>query len=96
MVTGQAYSEDEAEYKADIAKIPQAFEKLEGALKAPVCFASIASSYFKCELSRRPSTSFWSAQMDIRPQIFFERFPGKPCSIPSQAHAKSLDNCLSP
>jgi glutathione S-transferase len=34
MVTGQAYSEDEAEYQADIAKIPQAFEKLEGALKA--------------------------------------------------------------
>ena len=34
MVTGQAYAEDEAEYKADIAKIPQAFEKLEGALKA--------------------------------------------------------------
>ena len=34
MVTGQAYSEDEAEYKEDIAKIPQAFEKLEGALKA--------------------------------------------------------------
>src|SRR4029453_9758556 len=33
MVTGQAYSEDEAEYKADIAKVPQAFEKLEGALK---------------------------------------------------------------
>lgn len=33
MVTGQAYSDDEAEYKADIAKIPQAFEKLEGALK---------------------------------------------------------------
>ena len=25
MVTGQAYSEDEAEYKADIAKIPQAY-----------------------------------------------------------------------
>ena len=34
MVTGQAYSEDETEYKEDIAKIPQAFEKLEGALKA--------------------------------------------------------------
>ena len=34
MVTGQAYADDEAEYKADIAKIPQAFEKLEGALKA--------------------------------------------------------------
>jgi glutathione S-transferase len=34
MVTGQAYSEDEGEYKDDIAKIPQAFEKLEGALKA--------------------------------------------------------------
>ena len=33
MVTGQAYADDEAEYKADIAKIPQAFEKLEGALK---------------------------------------------------------------
>src|ERR1043166_8221066 len=29
MVTGQAYSEDEAEYKADIAKIPQAFERSE-------------------------------------------------------------------
>ncbi len=34
MVTGQAYADDEAEYKADVAKIPQAFEKLEGALKA--------------------------------------------------------------
>jgi len=34
MVTGQAYSDDEVEYKEDIAKIPQAFEKLEGALKA--------------------------------------------------------------
>ena len=34
MVTGQAYADDEAEYQADIAKIPQAFEKLEGALKA--------------------------------------------------------------
>ena len=33
MVTGAGLSEDEAEYKADIAKIPQAFEKLEGALK---------------------------------------------------------------
>src|SRR3981189_2664805 len=33
MVTGQAYSEDEAEYKDDIANIPPAFEKLEGALK---------------------------------------------------------------
>ena len=33
MVTGQAYAADEAEYNADIAKIPQAFEKLEGALK---------------------------------------------------------------
>src|SRR6201996_4923676 len=32
MVTGQAYSEDEAEYKADVAKVPQAFEKLERAL----------------------------------------------------------------
>jgi glutathione S-transferase len=34
LVTGQAYADDEAEYKADVAKIPQAFEKLEGALKA--------------------------------------------------------------
>jgi glutathione S-transferase len=34
MVTGQAYSEDEAEYKEDIAQISTAFEKLEGALKA--------------------------------------------------------------
>ncbi len=33
MVTGCAYADDEAEYKEDIAKIPQAFEKLEGALK---------------------------------------------------------------
>ena len=34
MVTGQAYSEDETEYKEDVAKIAPAFEKLEGALKA--------------------------------------------------------------
>lgn len=33
MVTGQAYSEDEAEYKDDIAKIPAAFERLERALE---------------------------------------------------------------
>jgi glutathione S-transferase len=33
MVTGQAYSDDEAEYKEDIAKIAPAFEKLEGALR---------------------------------------------------------------
>ena len=33
MVTGLAYADDEAEYKEDIAKIPQAFERLEGALK---------------------------------------------------------------
>ena len=33
MVTGQAYADDETEYQADVAKIPQAFEKLERALK---------------------------------------------------------------
>jgi glutathione S-transferase len=32
MVTGQAYAEDEAEYKEDVAQIPLAFERLEGAL----------------------------------------------------------------
>jgi len=33
MVTGTAYSEDEAEYKEDIAQIPLAFARLEGALE---------------------------------------------------------------
>ena len=33
MVTGAAYSEDEAEYKEDIAQIPLAFARLEGALE---------------------------------------------------------------
>ena len=42
MVTGQAYAADEAEYKADIAKIPQAFEKLEAALKTQ----SLAGPFF--------------------------------------------------
>src|SRR5690242_20638751 len=32
MVTGQAYAEDEAEYKDEIAQIPVAFERLERAL----------------------------------------------------------------
>src|SRR5450432_3048384 len=32
MVTGQAYADDEAEYKEEIANIAPAFEKLEGAL----------------------------------------------------------------
>src|SRR6478735_8298020 len=32
MVTGQAYSDDEAEYKEEIAQIPVAFERLERAL----------------------------------------------------------------
>ena len=33
MVTGAAYSEDEAEYKEDVAKIPLAFARLESALE---------------------------------------------------------------
>lgn len=33
MVTGSAYSEDEAEYQEDVAKIPVAFQRLEGALE---------------------------------------------------------------
>jgi glutathione S-transferase len=33
MVTGAAYSEDEAEYKKDMAQIPLAFARLEGALE---------------------------------------------------------------
>jgi glutathione S-transferase len=33
MVTGAAYSEDEAEYREDVAQIPLAFSRLEGALE---------------------------------------------------------------
>ena len=33
MVTGSAYAKDEAEYNEDVAKIPAAFERLEGALQ---------------------------------------------------------------
>src|SRR3979411_2373567 len=33
MVTGQAYADDEAEYKSEIAQIPVAFERLERALE---------------------------------------------------------------
>jgi glutathione S-transferase len=77
MVTGQAYSEDEAEYKADIAKIPQAFEKLEGALKAQSPSGPFfnGAKYSLVDAAYAPFLQRYYYLDRIKPLGFIEKFP---------------------
>jgi len=77
MVTGQAYSEDEAEYQADIAKIPQAFEKLEGALKAqsPTGPFFNGAKYSLVDAAYAPFLQRYYYLDRIKPLGFIEKFP---------------------
>ena len=77
MVTGQAYSEDEAEYKADIAKIPQAFEKLEGALKAQSPNGPLfnGTKYSLVDAAYAPFLQRYYYLDRIKPLGFIEKFP---------------------
>jgi glutathione S-transferase len=77
MVTGQAYSEDEAEYKADIAKIPQAFEKLEGALKAQSPSGPLfnGAKYSLVDAAYAPFLQRYYYLDRIKPLGFIEKFP---------------------
>jgi glutathione S-transferase len=77
MVTGQAYSEDEAEYQADIAKIPQAFEKLEGALKAqsPTGPFFNGAKYSLVDAAYAPFLQRYYYLDRIKPLGIIEKFP---------------------
>jgi glutathione S-transferase len=77
MVTGQAYSEDEAEYKEDIAKIPQAFEKLEGALKAQSAQGPFfnGAKYSLVDAAYAPFLQRYYYLDRIKPLGVIEKFP---------------------
>jgi len=77
MVTGQAYADDEAEYKADIAKIPQAFEKLEGALKAQSPSGPFfnGAKYSLVDAAYAPFLQRYYYLDRIKPLGFIEKFP---------------------
>jgi glutathione S-transferase len=77
MVTGQAYSENEAEYKDDIAKIPQAFEKLEGALKAqsPQGPFFNGAKYSLVDAAYAPFLQRYDFLDRIKPLGVIEKFP---------------------
>ena len=77
MVTGQAYADDEAEYKADIAKIPQAFEKLEGALKAQSAQGPFfnGEKYSLVDAAYAPFLQRYHYLDRIKPLGVIEKFP---------------------
>jgi glutathione S-transferase len=77
MVTGQAYSEDEAEYKDDIAKIPQAFEKLEGALKVQSAEGPFfnGAKYSLVDAAYAPFLQRYCYLDRIKPLGVIEKFP---------------------
>ena len=77
MVTGQAYSDDEAEYKEDIAKIPPAFEKLEGALKAqsPQGPFFNGAKYSLADAAYAPFLQRYGYLDRIKPLGVIEKFP---------------------
>ena len=77
MVTGQAYADDEAEYKADVTKIPQAFEKLEGALKtqSPQGRFFNGAKYSLVDAAYAPFLQRYYYLDRIKPLGVIEKFP---------------------
>jgi glutathione S-transferase len=77
MVTGQAYADDEAAYKASVANIPLAFERLEGALKTQ----SAAGPYFNgakyslVDAAYAPFLQRYVFLDRIKPLGLIEKFP---------------------
>jgi glutathione S-transferase len=77
MVTGQAYADDEAEYKADVAKIPQAFEKLEAALKTQSAQGPFfnGAKYSLVDAAYAPFLQRYYYLDRIKPLGVIEKFP---------------------
>jgi len=77
MVTGQAYADDEAEYQEDVAKIPLAFEKLEGALKAQSPQGPLfnGAKYSLVDAAYAPFLQRYYFLDRIKPLGVIERFP---------------------
>ena len=77
MVTGQAYADDEAEYKADVAKIPQAFEKLEAALKTQSARGPFfnGAKYSLVDAAYAPFLQRYYYLDRIKPLGVIEKFP---------------------
>ena len=74
MVTGQAYADDEVAYKDSIAKIPLAFEKLEGALKTQGPFFN-GSKYSLVDAAYAPFLQRYFYLDRVKPLGVIEKFP---------------------
>ncbi|MCX7312165.1 MAG: glutathione S-transferase family protein [Hyphomicrobiales bacterium] len=74
MVTGQAYADDEVAYKDSIAKIPPAFEKLEGALKTQGPFFN-GSKYSLVDAAYAPFLQRYFYLDRVKPLGVIEKFP---------------------
>jgi glutathione S-transferase len=77
MVTGQAYADDETAYKAAVAKIPLAFDKLEGALKAQSAQGPFfnGAKYSLVDAAYAPFLQRYAFLDRIRPLGVIEKFP---------------------
>ena len=76
MVTGQAYADDEAAYKAAIAKIPVAFERLERALAAQGAGPLFnGAKYSLVDAAYAPFLQRYVFLDRIRPLGVIEKFP---------------------
>jgi glutathione S-transferase len=75
MVTGQAYADDEVEYKEDISQIPVAFARLEGALeKAEGPFFN-GAKYSLVDAAYAPFLQRYVFLDRIKPLGVIEKFP---------------------
>jgi glutathione S-transferase len=76
MVTGQAYADDEAAYKAAIAKIPVAFERLERALQTQGAGPFFnGAKYSLVDAAYAPFLQRYGFLDRIRPLGVIEKFP---------------------
>ena len=76
MVTGQAYADDEAAYKAAVAKIPVAFERLERALQTQGAGPFFnGAKYSLVDAAYAPFLQRYGFLDRIRPLGVIEKFP---------------------
>ena len=75
MVTGQAYADDEVEYKEDIAQIPVAFARLEGALEKAAGPFFNGAKYSLVDAAYAPFLQRYVFLDRIKPLGVIEKFP---------------------
>jgi glutathione S-transferase len=76
MVTGSAYADDEAEYKKAVAKVPLAFERLEGALEKQGAGPFFnGAKYSLVDAAYAPFLQRYDFLNRIKPLGVIEKFP---------------------